>query len=52
MAENVSGMLASRHSNAVKGFMQMFDEAGYDVVYKMLNANDYDVAQDRDRVFI
>lgn len=51
VAENVSGMLASRHSNAVKGFMQMFDEAGYDVVYKMLNANDYDVAQDRDRVF-
>lgn len=31
VAENVSGMLASRHSNAVKGFMQMFDEAGYDV---------------------
>lgn len=51
VAENVSGMLANRHSKAVKGFLTLFDEAGYDVVYKLLNANDYDVAQDRDRVF-
>ena len=28
-----------------------FDEAGYDVNLKMLNANDYDVPEDRDRVF-
>lgn len=51
VAENVSGMLANRHSEAVKEFLKLFDEAGYDVVYKLLNANDYDVAQDRDRVF-
>lgn len=51
VAENVSGMLANRHAAAVKGFLEKFDEAGYDVVYKLLNANDYDVAQDRDRVF-
>lgn len=51
VAENVSGMLANRHSQAVKGFLTLFDEAGYNVVYKLLNANDYDVAQDRDRVF-
>ena len=51
VAENVSGMLANRHSAAVTGFLRLFDEAGYDVVYKLLNANDYDVAQDRDRVF-
>ena len=51
VAENVSGMLANRHSEAVTGFLRQFDEAGYDVVYKLLNANDYDVAQDRDRVF-
>lgn len=51
VAENVSGMMARRHSDAVKRFMRMFDDAGYDVNLKMLNANDYDVAEDRDRVF-
>lgn len=51
VAENVSGMLANRHSEAVKGFMKLFDEAGYDVNLKMLNANDFDVPEDRDRIF-
>lgn len=51
VAENVSGMLAKRHSNAVSSFMRLFDEAGYDVNLKMLNANDFDVPEDRDRVF-
>lgn len=51
VAENVSGMLAKRHAAAVSGFMRLFDEAGYDVKLKMLNANDYDVPEDRDRVF-
>ena len=51
VAENVSGMLAKRHSDAVNGFMKLFDEAGYDVSLKMLNANDFDVPEDRDRVF-
>lgn len=51
VAENVSGMLAKRHAAAVSGFMRLFDEAGYDVNLKMLNANDYDVPEDRDRVF-
>lgn len=31
LAENVSGMLADRHSDAVKNIMHLFDEAGYDV---------------------
>ena len=44
-------MLAKRHSSAVGGFMRLFDEVGYDVNLKMLNANDYGVPQDRDRVF-
>lgn len=51
VAENVSGMLAKRHSDAVNSFMKLFDEAGYDVNLKMLNANDFDVPEDRDRVF-
>ena len=51
VAENVSGMLASRHSKAVSGFMRLFDEAGYDVNLRMLNANDFGVPEDRDRIF-
>ncbi|MBR6104650.1 MAG: DNA cytosine methyltransferase [Paludibacteraceae bacterium] len=51
VAENVSGMLANRHSEAVKGFLKLFDEAGYDVNLKMLNANDFNVPEDRDRIF-
>ncbi len=51
VAENVSGMLAKRHSKAVDGFMHLFSEAGYNVNLKMLNANDFDVPEDRDRVF-
>lgn len=51
VAENVSGMLAKRHSEAVQNFLKLFDKAGYDVNLKMLNANDFDVPEDRDRVF-
>ena len=51
VAENVSGMLAARNSEAVKSFLNLFDEGGYDVNLRMLNANDFDVPEDRDRVF-
>lgn len=51
VAENVPGMLAARNAEAVKGFLSMFDEAGYDVNLQMLNANDFDVPEDRKRVF-
>ena len=51
VAENVSGMLASRHSKAVESFLSLFDQVGYHVNLKMLNANDFDVPEDRDRVF-
>ena len=51
MAENVSGMLANRHSEAVQNILNLFDEAGYDVTLTMVNAKDYGVAQERKRVF-
>lgn len=51
VAENVSGMLAARHRVAVQEFMRLFKEAGYDVNKQLLNAHDYNVAEDRDRVF-
>lgn len=51
LAENVSGMLADRHSDAVKNILSMFEEAGYDVTLNMVNAKDYGVAEERKRVF-
>ena len=51
LAENVSGMLANRHSEAVKNILSMFEEAGYDVSLTLVNAKDYGVAEERKRVF-
>lgn len=51
LAENVSGMLANRHSEAVKNIVDMFEECGYDVTITMVNAKNYGVAQERKRVF-
>ena len=51
LAENVSGMLANRHSIAVQNILELFDEAGYDVSFTLVNAKDYGVPQNRERVF-
>jgi DNA (cytosine-5)-methyltransferase 1 len=50
LAENVSGMLAPRHSDALENIKAMFVDCGYDLHFKLLNAADYDVPQDRKRV--
>lgn len=51
LAENVSGMLANRHDEAVKNILSMFEESGYDVTLTLVNAKDYGVAEERKRVF-
>lgn len=51
LAENVSGMLANRHSDAVQNILSLFDDAGYDVSLTLVNAKDYGVAEERKRVF-
>lgn len=51
LAENVSGMLAQRHSEAVQNILKMFKDSGYDVSLTLVNAKDYGVAQERKRVF-
>lgn len=51
VAENVSGMMSKRHQEAVENFINLFEEAGYEMHIKLLNANDYGVPQDRLRVF-
>ena len=53
LAENVSGMLLDRHSEALKNIKELFKNAGigYELSFQMLNASDFDVPQDRKRVF-
>ena len=51
VAENVSGMLADLHRDAVQGIISQFQNAGYDVYIQLLNAANYAVPQDRKRVF-
>lgn len=53
LAENVSGMLISKHTEALEGIKELFRNAGigYELSFQMLNASDYNVPQDRKRVF-
>lgn len=51
LAENVSGMLANRHSDAVQNIVKLFEESGYNVTITLVNAKDYGVAEERKRVF-
>jgi DNA (cytosine-5)-methyltransferase 1 len=53
LAENVSGMLLLRHKEALVNIKNHFRNAGigYDLYFKLLNAKDFNVPQDRKRVF-
>ncbi|WP_349770678.1 DNA cytosine methyltransferase [Atribacter sp.] len=52
LAENVSGILANIHKDAFQKILEEFSAAGYNVVYKLLNARNFNVPQDRERVII
>ena len=52
LAENVSGMLLPRHNKAFQKIMGMFNSLNYNISWKLLNAKDYNVPQDRKRVII
>lgn len=53
LAENVSGMLLERHSDALNNIKELFKNTGigYELSFDLLNASDYNVPQDRKRVF-
>ncbi|HET9174616.1 MAG TPA: DNA cytosine methyltransferase [Candidatus Saccharimonadales bacterium] len=50
LAENVSGMLSSRHSESLKLIIDEFDKLGYYFTFKLMNVKDYGVPEDRKRV--
>jgi DNA (cytosine-5)-methyltransferase 1 len=52
LAENVHGIIHSRNKQAFESIKKMFRDQGYIVDAKLLLASDFDVPQDRERVFI
>lgn len=52
IGENVKGLLTLGSGEVLKQIIEDFKEAGYTVFYHLLNAKDYGVPQDRQRVII
>lgn len=52
LAENVKGIVSKAHRKEFDNIISLFDEAGYNCQYQILNACDYGVPQTRERVFI
>jgi DNA (cytosine-5)-methyltransferase 1 len=50
LAENVSGMLSSRHAKALSYLIEEFKKLGYSFDFQLLNVKNYGVPQDRKRV--
>lgn len=52
--ENVKGLTVGKHKQFLSELIEALDSAGYDVLlpYKVLNAADYGVPQDRHRLFL
>lgn len=49
--ENVQGILEDKHKESLNRFITLLKEAGYRINYELLNAADYNIPQDRFRVF-
>lgn len=49
--ENVKGMLDEKFKDVFDGFINRLDNAGYDVQWSMLDAVNYRIPQNRERVF-
>lgn len=52
VGENVKGLLTMGGGSIIDAIVQDFSDCGYDVYYKLLNAKDYGVPEDRERVLI
>jgi DNA (cytosine-5)-methyltransferase 1 len=50
--ENVKGLITKKHRPTFNALLAKFEEIGYRVSWRLINAWDYGVAQKRERVFI
>jgi DNA (cytosine-5)-methyltransferase 1 len=52
LVENVSGILRPKNYDAFINFIKCFEDCRYNVSWQLLNANDYNVPEERHRVII
>jgi DNA (cytosine-5)-methyltransferase 1 len=52
LAENVPGIISSTHLPEFKKIVKKFSEVGYEISFKLLDARDYGVPEERKRVII
>ena len=52
IAENVKNLVSKKFTKEFEAILKELDEAGYNNYWKVLNAKDYGIAQNRERVFI
>ncbi len=52
IGENVKGLLTMGGGRIIEAIVADFSECGYDVFYKLINARNFGVPQDRERVII
>lgn len=52
IGENVKGLLTMGGGQIINAIVSEFSECGYDVFYKLVNARNFGVPQDRERVII
>lgn len=52
VGENVKGLLTMGGGSIIEAIIEDFSDCGYNVFYKLVNAKDYGVPEDRERVII
>lgn len=52
IGENVKGLLTMGNGQIIEAIISDFSDCGYDMFYQLVNAKDYGVPQDRERVII
>ena len=50
--ENVKGMLSKKHKSTLENIIKTLTNCGYNITMKLINAKDYGIAQERERIFI
>lgn len=52
VVENVKGIISKAHKQTFDHILSLFEQSGYDCKYQLLDAADYGVPQNRERVFV
>lgn len=50
--ENVKGLLSKKHERTFEIMCEVYSSLGYEIDFELINAKDYGVAQNRERIFM